>query len=62
MFSGPMDNDPDFSIKILQMSGGSSKTLTVPGVSQSYKWTAAAVAGKLSKSPIYVLAEDKLKV
>ena len=57
-----MDNDPDFPIKILHMSGGGSKTLTVPVVSSSYKWTAGAVAGKLAKTLIYVLAEEPLKV
>ena len=62
VFSIPMDGDPHFPIKILQMSGGGSKTLTVPVVSSTYTWTASAVVGKNAKTPIYVLAEDKLKV
>ena len=33
-----------------------------PKVSESYRWTAGAVAGRNSKTPIYILAEDDLQV
>ena len=59
IFHSPMN---EFSIRILQMSGGGSKTLTIPVVSSTYKWTASAVAGKNAKWAIYVLADDPLKV
>ena len=62
IFSCPMNEDMEFPIKIVQISGGGSKTLTVPVVSSTYKWTAGAVAGKNAKCPIYVLADDPLKV
>ena len=58
IFRSPMNEDMEFSIRILQMSGGGSKTLTIPVVSSTYKWTASAVAGKNAKCPIYVLAND----
>ena len=57
-----MDDDPLFKFTILQPSGGGSKTLPKPALSLSYRWTASAVAGKQSRSPVYILAEDKLKV
>ena len=62
VFSSPMNNDEDFPVKILQTSGGSSKTLTISVISSSYRWTAGSVAGKNAKCPIYVLAEENLKV
>ena len=31
-------------------------------MSSTYQWSAGVVAGKVSKTPIYVLAEEKLKV
>ena len=62
IFRSPMNEDMEFSIRILRMSGGGSKTLTIPVVSSTYKWTASAVAGKNAKCPIYILADDPLKV
>ena len=62
VFSIPMRNESNFGFKILQPSGGSSKSLSVPALSSSFKWTASAIAGKNSKMPIYVLASDDLKV
>ena len=62
IFSGPMDNDPLFRFEILQSSGGRSKSLNVPVRSASYKSSAGAICGKNAKVPIYILAEDKLKV
>ena len=62
VFQSPMGCDDEFSFTILQQSGGGSKFLMVPELSSSYKWTAGAVAGRNSKVPIYILAEDRLKV
>ena len=47
---------------ILQSTGGETKGLTVPELSASYRWTAAAVAGRNAKVPICVLAQDRLEV
>ena len=62
VFKGPMQNNPLFDFEILQMAGGNSKSLIIPSVSSSFKWTASAVAGRNAKSPIYILALDTLKV
>ena len=62
VFHGPMDNDVDFSFKILQPSGGDSRSLIIPELSHSYQWSASAVAGRNGKTPIYILAEDLLEV
>ena len=53
VFRQPMDNVSNFPFKVLQMSGGVSKTLSEPVLSASFKWTASAVAGRNSKVPIY---------
>ena len=50
------------AIKRRLMSGGDSKSLSVPVTSASFKWTASAVSGKTKKSTIYILAREKLKV
>lgn len=60
VFCSPMDKDDYFQFKILQTSGGGSRSLGVREVSSSYKWTASTVAGKNAKCPIYILAQDKL--
>ena len=62
VFSLAMKEKPDFSFKILQSSGGNSKSLSVPSLSSSFRWTAGALAGKNSKMPIYILAEDEIEV
>ena len=62
VFGGPMDCDPNFPFKILQTCGGGSKTLSAPVLSSSFKWTAGAVAGRNTKVPVYILAEDDLIV
>lgn len=60
VFKVPMDEDDFFRFKILQTSGGGSRSLSIREVSSSYKWTASTVAGKNSKCPIYILAVDDL--
>lgn len=62
VFRVPMNKDTLFDFKILQPSGGSSKSLSIRQVSSSYKWTASTIAGKYSKVPIYILARDELKL
>ncbi len=52
----------NFRFKILQPSGGSSKSLSLPVRSTSFKWTASSVAGKNARVPMYILAQDDLKV
>jgi len=62
----PMDIDNrfdhDFAFKILQPSGGDSRSLMILGLSNSCWWSASAVAGQNAKSPIYVLAEEPVEV
>ena len=62
VFKVPMDDDTLFRFKILQTSGGSSKSLSIPVQSASFRWTASSVIGKNTKVPVYILAQDKLKV
>ena len=62
VFRGPMGGNEDFPFTILQPTGGSSRSLTVPAVSSTFKWTAGAIASKSTKIPIYILAQDKLQV
>ncbi len=56
VFSRPMNEDHDFQFKILLIAGGSCKSLSIPSLSSSFKWTASSVAGRNSKTPIYSLA------
>ena len=60
VFSVPMRQDSLFQFKILKSCGGGSRSLRIRQVSSSYKWTASTIAGKNSKCPIYILAEDDL--
>ena len=57
-----MGKDKDFPFKILQNSGGSSRTLNTPAVSSSFKWTASAVSGRNAKVLIFILADAELNV
>ncbi len=62
VFQNAMKGSKTFSFEILQHAGGSSKILTVPALSSSFKWTASCVASKSPKTPIYILAIDDVKV
>ena len=62
VFCKPMGGSSTFRFVVLQPTGGTSRKLTVPSLSASFKWTASSVAGKNAKSPIYILAEDELLV
>lgn len=50
-----MGYDDKFQFKIMQPCGGDSRTLMAPKVSESYRLTAGAVAGRNSKTPIYIM-------
>ena len=50
------------SFSILQPTGGFSKSLTIPRVGSLFKWSASSVAGKNPKVPVYILANEPLKV
>lgn len=62
VFQKAMRKDPVFPFTILQPAGGTSKSLMIPSLSTSYRWTASVVAGKNAKLPIYILAEADLEV
>lgn len=62
VFHVPMDGDSGFPFKILQPSGGDSRSLMIPELSHSYRWTASAVAGRNAKTPIYIIADEPLEV
>ena len=62
VFKEAMGNKSDFDFTILQHTGGKSKTLTILAVTDNYTWTAASVAGKNAKAPIYILANENLIV
>ena len=53
-----MNNCDTFKFKILQSSGGDCRSLILPELSLSYKWTASAVAGRNAKTPIYWLRKN----
>ena len=48
-FAEAMEHDPFFPFVFLQVSGGGTKTLMMPSLSSSFRWTAGEV-GKLGKS------------
>ena len=62
VFNVPMGDDPDFEFKLLQIAGGSCKSLSIPTVLSSFKWKTSSVAGRNAKTLIYILAVDVLKV
>ena len=63
VFQNAMGGSKTFAFdEVLQHAGGSSKMLTVPALSSSFKWTASCVASKSPKTPIYILAIDDVKV
>ena len=58
-FSEAMGDDPSFPFTFLQVSGSGTKSLAVPSLSSSFRWTPQEVC-KLGKSCIYILACNKL--
>ena len=62
VFNDSFGGRENFRFLILQSTGGFSKSLMIPKVSNQYKWSASSVAGKNAKMPIYILAQEPLKV
>ena len=62
VFRKPMKQNHKFRFNVLQPAGGGSKTLMIPSLSESFTWTASAVAGKNAKMPIYILALQDFEV
>ena len=60
VFRGPMNGSTTFPFEVLQPTGGSSKSLTVPALSDTYEWSATSIVPKNAKSPIYVRAKEAL--
>ena len=60
VFRGPMDESSTFRFDILQPAGGHSKSLTIPALSDSSRWTASAIVSKNAKVPLYILAKERL--
>ena len=60
VFSQPMNGDPNFRFDVLQSAGGRCKSLVVPSTSESFQWTASAIAPKNTKMPIYIIAREQL--
>lgn len=61
VFSRPMGGRSDFPFVYLQSTGSGTRTLTVPSVSPSFRWTAQQVA-KLGSSTqaVYIMAKELL--
>ncbi len=60
VFASAMSNDEAFPFKILLLTGSGTKSLTVPSLSYSFKWTPKEVAGRADSS-VYILAGKNLK-
>ena len=59
VFSEPMSNDSTFPFDILQYTGAGSKSLAVPALSSSFKWTPREVAGRRGTT-IYIVCKKNL--
>ena len=53
VFYSQMDEDEFFQFSTLQPSGEGSKTLSVPFVSSSFKWSACSIAVRSTRGPVY---------
>ena len=49
VFRGPMDGSNTFLFDVLQPAGCHSKSLTIPALSDSFKWTASTIVSKMPK-------------
>ncbi len=58
VFHVAMEEKHDF---VFKTSGGNSKTISLPSLSASFKWTAGAICGKNSKMPIYFWRKTTLR-
>lgn len=59
VFSEAMGNDSNFPFEILQLAGTGIKSLIVPALSSSFKWTPKEVAGRYD-STIYILCKKNI--
>ena len=60
VFQHQMSGKKNFHFDFLQPAGVGTKSLIVPSVSSSFRWTAQLVAKLGGKQPIYILAKDCL--
>ena len=60
VFRGPMNGSTTFNFDVLQPAGGHTKCLTIPALSDSYRWTASAIVPKNAKVPLYILAKEAI--
>ena len=60
VFEDAMDKDDSSPFNFLQVTGTGSKSLIVPKVSASYKWTPKEVAGHADR-PLYILLKRAMK-
>lgn len=60
VFEDVMDKDDSFPFNFLQVTGTGSKSLILPKVSASYKWTPREVAGRADR-PLYILLKRHMK-
>lgn len=59
VFASAMGGDCSFPFKILLPTGSGTKSLAIPSLSSSYRWTPKEVARRADNS-VYILAESKL--
>lgn len=60
VFEDAMDKDDSFPFNFLQVTGTGTKSLILPKVSASYKWTPKEVAGRADR-PLYILLRRHMK-
>ena len=60
VFEDAMDKDDSSPFNFLQVTGTGSKSLIVPKVSASYKWTRKEVAGRADR-PLYIVLKRAMK-
>ena len=59
VFSEPMGSDTAFPFDILQLTGAGTKSLVIPALSSSFKWTPKEVTGR-GDSTVYILCKKNL--
>ncbi len=59
VFCGPKQNESNFPFDILQLAGSGTKSLVVPALSSSFKWTPKEVAGRYD-STVYILCKKNI--
>ena len=59
VFEDAMGKDDSFPFNFLQVTGTGTKSLILPKVSASYKWTPKEVAGRADR-PLYILLRNHM--